>query len=326
MKAAVALGVVLVLGTVVMKPKRDVAAMAQTDVKEAVSPVPSAAAGKKTAARGKPLCEGIDDFTPGAAVNITSDLNKVSYKWVPATCKLPWLPDSDVRQCIEQKRTAVVGDSIAMLHADSAHGNLGHLPVKKIADRSSLLPVGPIVTKLKKADPKLVVFSQGIWDIGLHWCGVRSFYNHVKAKLLAYRSVIGKDAWFIYHGIDNLNSTQPGWTSACNPRAKVELYREAIKLVTSCTDTVHLDTFAYSTARQYDTPDGVHYNNRVQLLKFHIMTHMVCRGLAPPKPAYACTPELEEELLSRWEKDPADATPDKECPWNSDRCDKQQAK
>eukprot|EP01059_Diplonema_ambulator_P021848 TRINITY_DN3632_c5_g1_i1.p1 TRINITY_DN3632_c5_g1~~TRINITY_DN3632_c5_g1_i1.p1 ORF type:complete len:334 (+),score=40.68 TRINITY_DN3632_c5_g1_i1:155-1156(+) len=268
--------------------------------------------------RTKPKCKGVDDVIPWKSVEISTGYENSTYRWVPENCVLDWMPDAAARKCLKQFKPAGVGDSIAMNHVAAGWKMLKNLRFEQIKDVSSVSPFTDQAKELREARPRLIIFSQGIWDIGMHYCGVSTFYKNVKQKLLAYKSVVPPDTAFVYHNLQYLNGTNT-WAKSCNPRAKVELFREAIALAASCTNVTLFTSYDYAASRPSESGDGVHYGYRIQLMKLHIIAQMLCNGLEPPRAPYRCTPALEEQLLAKWDVDLANRK-SKRCPQVPDVC------
>eukprot|EP01059_Diplonema_ambulator_P031920 TRINITY_DN6019_c0_g1_i1.p1 TRINITY_DN6019_c0_g1~~TRINITY_DN6019_c0_g1_i1.p1 ORF type:complete len:313 (+),score=63.12 TRINITY_DN6019_c0_g1_i1:75-1013(+) len=257
----------------------------------------------------KRRCEMAEDLLPGKVV---SDDTGSAY-WEPSRCVLDRADLSEMVTCMNEKKLVLMGDSIA--EQMSTYGRRAlNSSFPFLRDVSSQGYAMKHAAELRAQKTSLVLFSMGLWDVGVHFCGLKSFYYSIKNKIKVYKAALPADTMFVIHNLQYINGKNPVAT-ACNPQKKLEVYRDMISLVASCSNITHMTTYDYSASMPDASIDGVHYSQKVQQLKMQTLTHIACKGLLPEKPQYpSCTPQMESDLLMVWEGIEEATRPNEGCP------------
>ena len=157
---------------------------------------------------------------------------------------------------------------------------------------------------LERAD--VLLLNGGMWDMGMSFCGVRSFYIGAKKVIEHINSHKREDALFLVWPIHfvNIDRCPPSdLCYQCNSPEKASVFRKALRLAASCSNVSMIDTSPMTKQIPLHSSDGAHYSEDYAILESDILMNIACRDPPmAPLPPDPCPPGEEERLLSLWEK------------------------
>eukprot|EP01059_Diplonema_ambulator_P001640 TRINITY_DN1139_c0_g1_i24.p1 TRINITY_DN1139_c0_g1~~TRINITY_DN1139_c0_g1_i24.p1 ORF type:complete len:981 (+),score=308.39 TRINITY_DN1139_c0_g1_i24:184-2943(+) len=259
---------------------------------------------KEEAGTELPLCKKHEDLFPGKLHD---------FQWVPEKCRLKFYTKQEIAQCLERKPFAAIGDAIGEQFVFALRSGGANVSAKAVWSPSMQWNTLTMSHKTKinlmdyvTKEVEYAILSFGMWDIGVHWCGVEDFYHKLKAKILKYRSMLKPSAEMVLHNLHYINTEKSAesWVKDCNPHAKLVVYREMVQMAAACTGTKMINTFPLTLEGSEHTRDGVHYNDSVVKPKVNILMNMMCGAdgeggdrLEPWVPPMECN---EEAAMARW--------------------------
>eukprot|EP01064_Diplonema_japonicum_P000553 TRINITY_DN10357_c0_g1_i1.p1 TRINITY_DN10357_c0_g1~~TRINITY_DN10357_c0_g1_i1.p1 ORF type:complete len:389 (+),score=41.32 TRINITY_DN10357_c0_g1_i1:38-1204(+) len=264
-------------------------------------------------------------------------------EWIPDGCRMKKYTLHEAKGCLEKKKYLIVGDSVGeqiyrqiikeqnymklelvewlgghkaphcptmmctRAFRDTA-SNTSDWILGRLWDPSTaqLYPMNAFNAHLvRQAD--VVVFSQGTWDMGAHYCGIRAFYDMLKVKINALKAQMKPGAKLYVWGLHWYHAVKP-WghpASSCNHPEKAKAFREAIRIASACTNVGLLETDEITKQAKQDTEDGVHYQNKTVMVKLDLLLNVACRD-PPMEPRYmpASLCDGEADAKARWDANP----------------------
>eukprot|EP01064_Diplonema_japonicum_P039274 TRINITY_DN9802_c0_g1_i1.p1 TRINITY_DN9802_c0_g1~~TRINITY_DN9802_c0_g1_i1.p1 ORF type:complete len:984 (+),score=173.94 TRINITY_DN9802_c0_g1_i1:57-3008(+) len=254
-----------------------------------------------------PFCTRHEELFPG---------NLVDSRWKPDKCKLHFYTLKEVAKCIKRYPYAAIGDSLGEqlvynMKRSSEQGPSYTKVVWSPSMQSTNLTTSKSGIDLHNYVTQEVEFaalSFGMWDIGVHWCGLDDFYYKLKEKVLKYKRMLKPTARLVIHNLHNINTIKSDlkWVRMCNPQEKVRVYREMLQMASVCTGVGMVDTYPLTMKGEAHTHDGVHYDEPVIRPKVNMLMNMMCGPhlnetdrLKPWFPPVACD---ESAALARWKQ------------------------
>eukprot|EP01064_Diplonema_japonicum_P026054 TRINITY_DN37468_c0_g1_i1.p1 TRINITY_DN37468_c0_g1~~TRINITY_DN37468_c0_g1_i1.p1 ORF type:complete len:352 (+),score=20.14 TRINITY_DN37468_c0_g1_i1:54-1058(+) len=274
-----------------------------------------------------PRCKEMADLYPGKLVGS---------KWKPDNCRLKDFSWEEKGRCVGEKKLFTISDSLGeavqrrvfydFLFARrwsrsirEKYAPAGKRFIWSPSTASRPLLHGKFLPSLRKSS--FVILSNGLWDIGMGSCGIDHYFDVLRKKVLIYKRTLRSGSTMVLYNIPYIHHKTTGSKlgTLCNPGPRVAVYREALKLVASCTGVGILDTFQMQKQNANSTPDGIHSTGKGNVARAGIIYSMMCPSkqedrLQPYHPGWKCTPEAVKEAKARWASVPEAASQPEGCP------------
>eukprot|EP01059_Diplonema_ambulator_P023084 TRINITY_DN3848_c0_g1_i2.p1 TRINITY_DN3848_c0_g1~~TRINITY_DN3848_c0_g1_i2.p1 ORF type:complete len:376 (+),score=44.15 TRINITY_DN3848_c0_g1_i2:41-1129(+) len=271
-------------------------------------------------------CQTSDEIYPGDWRN---------NEWMPKKCQLDGFAEEASRvECLRNKRLLLLGDSLGNHIFNYLSKGLVEIPVingyspepedckrcpltfahpdapnrwtlAKIWSNgaSTPLPTDPFSLQLI-GEADVIVVSQGIWDMGVRFCGPIGFFESLRAKLGYLKGAAKPGAQVMVWGLHWLQYTQmvkkrQNWAFLCNHVDKVRVYRNVIEEAASCANVTVVDVANVTRPFVASSYDGIHYNEGGGVaVKTQVLLNYICSShpLMPREPR-PCDPE---PAMKRW--------------------------
>eukprot|EP00754_Rhynchopus_humris_P035168 Rhum_TRINITY_DN16735_c0_g1::Rhum_TRINITY_DN16735_c0_g1_i1::g.164091::m.164091 len=130
---------------------------------------------------------------------------------------------------------------------------------------------------LETAD--LIVLNQGMWDMGVHHCGIDVYFSRLRVFIRSLKERAPKTARIVVLGLPHLHRDRchkEWWCYLCTNEHKVAAFREAMRLAAGCEGVGFLRTDHITREGRDETPDGAHPNVHINSVTLNMLLHTAC--------------------------------------------------
>eukprot|EP01059_Diplonema_ambulator_P014519 TRINITY_DN2542_c1_g1_i3.p1 TRINITY_DN2542_c1_g1~~TRINITY_DN2542_c1_g1_i3.p1 ORF type:complete len:1238 (+),score=329.18 TRINITY_DN2542_c1_g1_i3:40-3714(+) len=250
--------------------------------------------------------------------------------WAPRKCILKSFTNEETARCTGFVPLLTIGDAISeqisrqivdVLRVETKQpyitianaSTVRHMEV--ISTRVPLPNATDPQTKFLTQKAKFIMISSGLWDFGVHFCGVRSYYEAIIERIKEIKSLALPDATVAVMNLQYFhpeNCHEGTWCRSCVTPERISVYREALQLAAACTKTKMLDMTPITKQGKLATHDGVHYSPEVLIPESTILLNTMCGKFALWDPPADCS--SEEDYLDKWDANIAVRTFPDGCP------------
>eukprot|EP01064_Diplonema_japonicum_P021591 TRINITY_DN31161_c0_g1_i1.p1 TRINITY_DN31161_c0_g1~~TRINITY_DN31161_c0_g1_i1.p1 ORF type:complete len:341 (+),score=26.37 TRINITY_DN31161_c0_g1_i1:37-1059(+) len=272
-------------------------------------------------------CKTMKDIYPGRLIKS---------RWVPDNCYLRALSLAETQKCLAHPKFYAITDSLGreiyyhlrhsyrLLHNKTENSELAvmdHIWTPQTSRPFGYLTQGNLrdTRNFLRESAEFILFSNGLWDVGSHFCGPIHYFEFMVLKVKRYLAEAKSDVRAVLYNIPYIHHVeQRVWGTNCNIGEKLKVYREALELVSACTGVPIFDT--YQMQKQYPdlVPDGVHAKFEVLNAIVGLVLNTMC---LPPEqrveayyPNVTCSLDAISEAKERWAAIPLAMNHSQGCP------------